>query len=169
MESPLPRERRYLPTGSSRIPWRPSLNPCSLTAPDGWWTPSSALWVRPWERQAHGRTSITWTTNLPLAFARAAHQQGAGAFALVSAIGATPSSRFFYPRTKGKTEEDIRNPGGSVVDHSSADHHRRRARGISAWREHRLATVQGAGSDLAAGISCQSSLDNCTGADRCGG
>jgi uncharacterized protein YbjT (DUF2867 family) len=49
--------------------------------------------------------------DLPLAFARAAHQQGAGAFALVSAIGATPSSRFFYPRTKGKTEEDIRNLG----------------------------------------------------------
>src|ERR1700746_2122232 len=49
--------------------------------------------------------------DLPLAVARAAHQQGAGAFALVSAIGAMPSSRFFYPRTKGKTEEDIRNLG----------------------------------------------------------
>jgi uncharacterized protein YbjT (DUF2867 family) len=49
--------------------------------------------------------------DLALGFARAAHQQGAGALGLVSAIGATPSSRFFYPRTKGKTEADIRSLG----------------------------------------------------------
>ena len=65
MESSLPRGSRYLPTGSSRIPWRPSLNPCSLTAPDGRWTPSSALWARQWQRQAHERASITWTTIFP--------------------------------------------------------------------------------------------------------
>jgi uncharacterized protein YbjT (DUF2867 family) len=49
--------------------------------------------------------------DLPVAFAKAAHQYGAQAFALVSAIGASPSSRFFYPRTKGETEADIRRVG----------------------------------------------------------
>jgi uncharacterized protein YbjT (DUF2867 family) len=48
--------------------------------------------------------------DLPVAFARAA-QQYAQAFALVSAIGASPSSRFFYARTKGETEADIRRMG----------------------------------------------------------
>ena len=45
---------------------------------------------------------------LPLAFARLAHQQGAETFALVSAIGADVSSSFFYPRTKGEVERDIK-------------------------------------------------------------
>jgi uncharacterized protein YbjT (DUF2867 family) len=49
--------------------------------------------------------------DLPIAFARVAQQYGAQAFALVSAIGASPSSRFFYPRTKGETEADIRRVG----------------------------------------------------------
>ena len=49
--------------------------------------------------------------DLPVAFAKAAQQYGAKAFALVSAIGASPSSRFFYPRTKGETEADIRGVG----------------------------------------------------------
>jgi uncharacterized protein YbjT (DUF2867 family) len=49
--------------------------------------------------------------DLPVAFARAAQQYGAQAFALVSAIGASPSSRFFYPRIKGETEADIRRVG----------------------------------------------------------
>ena len=45
---------------------------------------------------------------LPLAFARLAHQQGAETFALVSAIGADANSSFFYPRTKGEVERDIK-------------------------------------------------------------
>jgi uncharacterized protein YbjT (DUF2867 family) len=45
---------------------------------------------------------------LPLAFARRAHQQGAETFALVSAIGADASSSFFYPKTKGEVERDIK-------------------------------------------------------------
>jgi uncharacterized protein YbjT (DUF2867 family) len=39
---------------------------------------------------------------LPLAFARVAHQHGAETLALVSAIGASVNSSFFYPRTKGE-------------------------------------------------------------------
>jgi uncharacterized protein YbjT (DUF2867 family) len=45
---------------------------------------------------------------LPLSFARAAHQQGAETFALVSAIGASVSSSFFYARTKGEVERDMK-------------------------------------------------------------
>jgi uncharacterized protein YbjT (DUF2867 family) len=45
---------------------------------------------------------------LPLAFAKLTHQQGAETFALVSAIGADPDSSFFYPKTKGEIERDIK-------------------------------------------------------------
>jgi uncharacterized protein YbjT (DUF2867 family) len=49
--------------------------------------------------------------DLPLGFAQAAHEQGAEVFALVSAIGASPSSRIFYARTKGETERDLQKVG----------------------------------------------------------
>lgn len=49
--------------------------------------------------------------DLPLAFAKVAHQQGARTFALVSAIGASPSSPFFYARTKGEIESDLEKIG----------------------------------------------------------
>lgn len=45
---------------------------------------------------------------LPLLFARRAHREGAETFALVSAIGASAESSFFYPRTKGEIERDIK-------------------------------------------------------------
>lgn len=45
---------------------------------------------------------------LPLAFAKLAHQQGAEIFALVSAIGADVNSSFFYPKTKGEVERDMK-------------------------------------------------------------
>lgn len=45
---------------------------------------------------------------LPLSFARQAHREGAETFALVSAIGASAQSSFFYPRTKGEIERDIK-------------------------------------------------------------
>lgn len=42
-----------------------------------------------------------------LAVARIARQHGASTFALNSAIGANPSSRFFYNRVKGELEHDL--------------------------------------------------------------
>jgi uncharacterized protein YbjT (DUF2867 family) len=42
-----------------------------------------------------------------LAVARLARQHGASTFALNSAIGANPSSRFFYNRVKGELERDL--------------------------------------------------------------
>src|SRR5271156_4846226 len=49
--------------------------------------------------------------DLPLAFARQAYEQGARSFALVSAIGASVDSSFFYPKTKGELERDIQKIG----------------------------------------------------------
>jgi uncharacterized protein YbjT (DUF2867 family) len=44
---------------------------------------------------------------LPIAFGKAARGAGAKTFVLVSAMGASLDSRFFYPRTKGQVERDI--------------------------------------------------------------
>ena len=49
--------------------------------------------------------------DLPLSFARLAHQAGAQSFALVSAIGASVESSFFYARVKGELERDVREIG----------------------------------------------------------
>jgi uncharacterized protein YbjT (DUF2867 family) len=49
--------------------------------------------------------------DLPLSFARAAHQAGTQTFALVSAMGASADSSFFYARLKGELERDIREIG----------------------------------------------------------
>jgi uncharacterized protein YbjT (DUF2867 family) len=46
--------------------------------------------------------------DLPLSFARLAHQAGTQNFALVSAIGASVDSLFFYARVKGELERDVR-------------------------------------------------------------
>lgn len=48
---------------------------------------------------------------LPLAWARAAKASGAKAFALVSSVGASPSSSTFYLRVKGETEDALRDLG----------------------------------------------------------
>jgi uncharacterized protein YbjT (DUF2867 family) len=47
----------------------------------------------------------------PLAVARLARQHGAQAYALNSATGADPGSRFFYNRVKGEVEEALRGVG----------------------------------------------------------
>jgi uncharacterized protein YbjT (DUF2867 family) len=47
----------------------------------------------------------------PLAVARFARQHGVQAFALNSATGADPGSRFFYNRVKGEVEEALRGLG----------------------------------------------------------
>ena len=49
--------------------------------------------------------------DLPLSFARLAHQAGTENFALVSAIGASVESSFFYARVKGELERDVREIG----------------------------------------------------------
>lgn len=44
---------------------------------------------------------------LPIALGKAAHEGGVPTFAIVTAMGASPDSRFFYTRTKGEVERDI--------------------------------------------------------------
>jgi uncharacterized protein YbjT (DUF2867 family) len=51
----------------------------------------------------------------PLAVARFARQHDARAFALNSATGADPRSRFFYNRVKGEVEEALRGVGFSSL------------------------------------------------------
>jgi uncharacterized protein YbjT (DUF2867 family) len=48
---------------------------------------------------------------LPMLFAKAAQSAGVGAYAIVSAMGASPNSRSFYYRTKGEVERDIQQIG----------------------------------------------------------
>jgi uncharacterized protein YbjT (DUF2867 family) len=48
---------------------------------------------------------------LPVMFGRAAHAAGEETYALVSAIGASTTSMFYYARTKGEVERDIQQIG----------------------------------------------------------
>jgi uncharacterized protein YbjT (DUF2867 family) len=43
----------------------------------------------------------------PVLAARIAKERGAKSVFLVTAVGANPDSKFFYPRTKGETERDV--------------------------------------------------------------
>ncbi|PIJ60270.1 NAD-dependent dehydratase [Erwinia sp. OLMDLW33] len=59
-------------------------------------------------RQAGSREAFRQVDyDYPLTFARLAKMQGANVFALTSATGADPSSRFFYNRVKGELEEAL--------------------------------------------------------------
>ena len=48
---------------------------------------------------------------LPIAFGKAAHAAGVETFAIVSFMGGSTDSRFFYGRTKGEVERDIQKIG----------------------------------------------------------
>jgi uncharacterized protein YbjT (DUF2867 family) len=48
---------------------------------------------------------------LPLLFARRTQEAGSTAFAVITSIGASPSSRLFYARTKGELERDLQTLG----------------------------------------------------------
>jgi len=84
---------------------------------------------------------------LPLAFARLVHQQGAEIFALVSAIGADVKSSFFYPKTKGEVERDMKLVGfrsltilrPSIIEGKRED--ARFAEGIALALSHMLAPI----------------------------
>jgi uncharacterized protein YbjT (DUF2867 family) len=84
---------------------------------------------------------------LPLSFARRAHREGAETFALVSAIGASAESSFFYPRTKGEIERDIKLVGfksltilrPSIIAGKRDDS--RFAEGVALWLSRMLAPI----------------------------
>ena len=53
---------------------------------------------------------------LPLAFGKAAHAAGVETFAIVTFMGASADSRFFYGKTKGEVERDMQKIGlGSLT------------------------------------------------------
>ncbi len=49
--------------------------------------------------------------DLPIEFGKAAHAAGVESFAIVTFVGASADSRFFYGRTKGEVERDIQKIG----------------------------------------------------------
>src|ERR1700684_3528972 len=93
---------------------------------------------------------------LPLAFAKLALQQGAEAFALVSAIGADTNSSFFYPKTKGEVERDMKLVGFKIADDPPAQHHRRKARRVAFCRRTCSDAVPNTGASSSENVPCQS-------------
>lgn len=64
-------------------------------------------------RKAAGSKALQYKVDYgyPLAFAEAAHANGAGTFVLVSSAGANAGSPFFYMKTKGQLEEAVKAVG----------------------------------------------------------
>lgn len=53
--------------------------------------------------------------NYPLQIARAAKQNGAAQYLIVTAMGADPDSSFFYNRVKGNVEDDLKKVGFAAL------------------------------------------------------
>ena len=69
-----------------------------------------------------------------VAFARLAKRAGARRFLLVSSVGASPRSRFLYPRTKGECEAAITAIGFTTLVIVRPSVPGRRARSATGWR-----------------------------------
>jgi hypothetical protein len=97
---------------------------------------------------------------LPLVFAKEAHAAGVNTFALVSAIGASATSMFFNPKTKGRMGEGHQADRPSVPHHLQTQHHRRRQRRIAICRRRSSRLGASDGTYLAEKVSHQSRLCN---------
>jgi uncharacterized protein YbjT (DUF2867 family) len=77
------------------------------------WGPDSAICATGTTIKKAGSKEVFRSVDhdLPLSFARLAHQAGTQNFALVSAIGASVDSSFSYARVKGELERDVREIG----------------------------------------------------------
>lgn len=82
----------------------------ALTGDEPWWSADAVVCAlgttraKAGSRQAFRRIDHDY----PLAVARHARAAGTPAFVLVSALGAATGSPFFYSRTKGELERDLR-------------------------------------------------------------
>ncbi|WGL17093.1 NAD-dependent epimerase/dehydratase family protein [Microbulbifer bruguierae] len=83
--------------------------------PDGvdWWQVDAVICaLGTTMRIAGSRIAFTRVDHdYPLEVARLTHRAGASVYVLNSALGADPDSRFFYNRTKGKLEYDLKQIG----------------------------------------------------------
>lgn len=84
-----------------------------LPADASWWRVDAVICaLGTTQRQAGSKEAFRRVdVEYPLAVARHAHAGGAQAFALNSAVGANPTARSFYVRTKGEAEEAVRAVG----------------------------------------------------------
>lgn len=97
------------------LPAHPKLaNPVSSTlesfVPEvaGWATDAVICALGTTQKKAGSRDALRHVDyELPLSFARAARKAGTSAFAVVTSIGASPSSHLFFARTKGELERDL--------------------------------------------------------------
>jgi len=101
-----------------KLPSHPKLeNPLvdfeSLPADPAWWAVDGVICTLGTTiRKASSQEAFRQVDHdYPLAVAKLARQYGARAFALNSATGADPRSRFFYNRVKGEVEAAIRRVG----------------------------------------------------------
>jgi uncharacterized protein YbjT (DUF2867 family) len=78
-----------------------------------WWRVDAVVCALGTTMRAAGSKAAFYRVDhdVPLRVARLARQHGAQAYALNSALGADPSSRVFYSRTKGELERDLQGLG----------------------------------------------------------
>lgn len=78
-----------------------------------WWRVDAVVCALGTTMRAAGSKAAFYRVDhdLPLMVARLAREHGARAYALNSALGAHPSSRVFYSRTKGELERDLQKLG----------------------------------------------------------
>jgi uncharacterized protein YbjT (DUF2867 family) len=79
----------------------------------GWWQADAVVCALGTTMRAAGSQEAFRRVDYdyPLSIARLAGQHGTPTFVLNSAIGANPSSRFFYNRVKGEVERDLASVG----------------------------------------------------------
>lgn len=106
------------PTRKPLNPHRKLINPVSdrlltlLPEVDSWKTDAVMCATGTTMRKAGSKEAFRQVDHdLPVAFAKAAHLSGAEVLALVSAMGASLDSLFFYSRIKAETERDIQQIG----------------------------------------------------------
>ncbi|MBS3995916.1 MAG: NAD-dependent dehydratase [Hydrogenophaga sp.] len=78
-----------------------------------WWRVEAVVCALGTTMRAAGSKAAFYRVDhdIPLHVAQLARQHGAQAYALNSALGADPSSRVFYSRTKGELERDLQGLG----------------------------------------------------------
>ena len=130
----------------------------SLPEDPAWWQTMrlSAPLARPCGQPARSMPFAVSITGYPLAVAKLAKRHGTPTFVLNSAIGANPTSRFFYNRVKGEVEQELGRNGLSLPDFRAAWVHRRKAGRVPSGRTGRLGSSSADRSGASTGVAHQS-------------
>lgn len=103
--------RRALPAHARLL--NPVVDFDDLQPETAWWRVDAVVCALGTTMRVAGSKAAFYRVDhhIPLRVARLARQHGAQAYALNSALGADPSSRVFYSRTKGELERDLQGLG----------------------------------------------------------